>query len=604
MKSTYCRRYRRKSSDSKGGRMFKKDSLQEQAFFAAPSNQSFFKPNTAIQRKCADCEAEDKHVKRRSAPQEEEKKMHKKEEDKELHRIADSKEKEDEKKIQKRGNKEEEEKKVHRKEANSSISDNSSTGTYISSLHSRGQALPAEVQHFFGKKMGSDFSGVKIHTGTEAEQSAKEVNAKAYTIGNNIVFNEGQYNFESGEGKKLLAHELAHVIQQSEAPLFIHRDPLVDAGVPIPAGVPEKSAIDQELEKIWYEKGKAAFFERLRHLTPGQYNDTDTFVFILDSLQGDEKWLASGILSWGPETQWSFDLKIELELKNLPQSKGFAGVLPIIQKANPDQKRFVLEHQLREMKNKFTKPEFAKILVELNIVTLIKGASDTQKQWILGDDDLMRLLKQELTAADFSSITSELFNLSFLPAGKIRDATIDLYFSAEAIDKNTALQIINGHMGVYYIEDLQQPAKVNDEVKAAGLDPTVYTVYFEPPANKNKMFVQRNADATTSMDSTKIFVSKAIAAATITLKLVHETSHAINKDNSTADDSIARYNGEFRAYWLGEYRSVVNLTDRANQIKTHILADYPKLKAKYNSDAIFKALVDTHVSPDGNVTNQ
>jgi hypothetical protein len=62
--------------------------------------------------------------------------------------------------------------------------------------------------------MGYDFSNVKIHTDKEATDSAKGINAKAYTIGNNVVFNEGQYNTESGDGKRLMAHELAHVVQQ------------------------------------------------------------------------------------------------------------------------------------------------------------------------------------------------------------------------------------------------------------------------------------------------------------------------------------------------------------------------------------------------------
>ena len=62
--------------------------------------------------------------------------------------------------------------------------------------------------------MGYDFSNVKVHTDKEAVESAKAVNAKAYAVGNNVVFNEGQYNDESSEGKKLMAHELTHVLQQ------------------------------------------------------------------------------------------------------------------------------------------------------------------------------------------------------------------------------------------------------------------------------------------------------------------------------------------------------------------------------------------------------
>jgi hypothetical protein len=61
--------------------------------------------------------------------------------------------------------------------------------------------------------MGYDFSNVKIHTEEAAARSAKAINAKAYTTNNHIVFNEGQYNPASAEGKKLIAHELTHIMQ-------------------------------------------------------------------------------------------------------------------------------------------------------------------------------------------------------------------------------------------------------------------------------------------------------------------------------------------------------------------------------------------------------
>ena len=193
MKFSYAHRYRRHTPTSRESTISKKDNQSEHTFFAAPSNQSFFKPNTVIQRKCAHCEGEDKQIKRMNAP--EEKKMHKKE-DKELHRTTDHKE---------------DDKKLARKEATQS----DTTSTYIHSLGGKGQSLPDNAQHFFGERMEHDFSGVKVHTGTEAAQSAKAVNAKAYTVDDHIVFNKGQYNPSSHEGKKLLAHELAHVVQNN-----------------------------------------------------------------------------------------------------------------------------------------------------------------------------------------------------------------------------------------------------------------------------------------------------------------------------------------------------------------------------------------------------
>jgi hypothetical protein len=119
--------------------------------------------------------------------------------------------KEEEKKLQRQPEKKEEEKKLQRKKNDSST--NTVANNYYSSI-SGGQNLPKDVNQFYATKMGHDFSDVKIHTGNEAATSANEINARAYTKGNNIVFNEGEYNPSTSKGKKLLAHELTHVIQQ------------------------------------------------------------------------------------------------------------------------------------------------------------------------------------------------------------------------------------------------------------------------------------------------------------------------------------------------------------------------------------------------------
>lgn len=105
--------------------------------------------------------------------------------------------------------------KVQKKEAGTATTPGNGAGSYISTLNGKGHALSPKDNHFFSSKMGYDFSDVKVHTDKEAAESAKGINARAYTIGNNIVFNEGQYNTGSGEGKNLMAHELVHVMQQN-----------------------------------------------------------------------------------------------------------------------------------------------------------------------------------------------------------------------------------------------------------------------------------------------------------------------------------------------------------------------------------------------------
>jgi len=66
-----------------------------------------------------------------------------------------------------------------------------------------------------GQRFGHDFSQVRVHTGTAAEQSARDVNAHAYTVGHNIVFGSGRFAPGTHDGRRLLAHELTHVVQQS-----------------------------------------------------------------------------------------------------------------------------------------------------------------------------------------------------------------------------------------------------------------------------------------------------------------------------------------------------------------------------------------------------
>lgn len=85
-------------------------------------------------------------------------------------------------------------------------------------LRSPGQPLDAATRAFMEPRFGHDFSNVRVHTDTTAAESARAVNALAYTVGPNVVFDTGQYTPEASEGKRLLAHELAHVVQQGPQP--------------------------------------------------------------------------------------------------------------------------------------------------------------------------------------------------------------------------------------------------------------------------------------------------------------------------------------------------------------------------------------------------
>ncbi|HEX8489435.1 MAG TPA: DUF4157 domain-containing protein, partial [Chthoniobacterales bacterium] len=81
-------------------------------------------------------------------------------------------------------------------------------------LRSPGQPLDSATRASMDRRFGYDFSRVRVHSGATADRSAQELNAKAYTVGHNLVFGAAQFAPGTDSGRKLLAHELAHVVQQ------------------------------------------------------------------------------------------------------------------------------------------------------------------------------------------------------------------------------------------------------------------------------------------------------------------------------------------------------------------------------------------------------
>jgi hypothetical protein len=85
----------------------------------------------------------------------------------------------------------------------------------INDIRSRGSSsLDAGTKKFMEFRFGYDFSNVRIHADERSARSANSIRALAYTVGNDIVFGKGQYNTSTIEGKRLVAHELAHIVQQ------------------------------------------------------------------------------------------------------------------------------------------------------------------------------------------------------------------------------------------------------------------------------------------------------------------------------------------------------------------------------------------------------
>ncbi|WP_312078193.1 DUF4157 domain-containing protein [Chryseobacterium sp.] len=95
----------------------------------------------------------------------------------------------------------------------------------INSGKGGGNSMDDEVKTFMENRFGLDFSDIRIHTGSEAVQMSKELNAHAFAVGNDIYFNEGKYSPNSDSGKHLLAHELTHTVQQGSKTM-VQREPI------------------------------------------------------------------------------------------------------------------------------------------------------------------------------------------------------------------------------------------------------------------------------------------------------------------------------------------------------------------------------------------
>src|SRR5262249_39868827 len=94
-------------------------------------------------------------------------------------------------------------------------------------LQEPGRPLDPGSRQFFESRFGYEFGRVRVHTGSQAAASAESLGARAYTLGADIVFGAHEFAPETAEGRKLIAHELTHVVQQggggTGAPAMIQR---------------------------------------------------------------------------------------------------------------------------------------------------------------------------------------------------------------------------------------------------------------------------------------------------------------------------------------------------------------------------------------------
>ncbi|OJX39288.1 MAG: hypothetical protein BGO87_04715 [Flavobacteriia bacterium 40-80] len=190
--------------------------------------------------------------------------------------------------------------KCQEKEAVQAKSNGAASGSNLSAQLTAskggGTSMAPETQQEMGSGFGADFSDVKIHTGTSAVQMSKSIGAQAFTHGKDIYFNNGKYAPGTTSGKHLLAHELAHTIQQKAVPGINivqrqaekpKRDPKADAQtiVSLLEGWTD-SVESHQIYKIFQSSSSGNTLQILSYLKDGTFSSTTGWDMV-EWLMGD-----------------------------------------------------------------------------------------------------------------------------------------------------------------------------------------------------------------------------------------------------------------------------------------------------------------------------
>ena len=185
----------------------------------------------------------------------------------------------------------------------------------IGNLHNDGEPLPRSERAFFESRIGVDFSDVRIHRSVRAAESARNLNARAFTLGRNIVFGSGQYRPGSLVGKRLLAHELTHVVQQSalHSRNTIQRELIYGAAYPRPYKQDEQEIRNAEAGN--WSPASIDFRTSVKHSGGGQ--GKSTFRSFLKYIDSKQKGSISELGLLGHANSSNFGLSGKVEGKNV-----------------------------------------------------------------------------------------------------------------------------------------------------------------------------------------------------------------------------------------------------------------------------------------------
>lgn len=152
-----------------------------------------------------------------------------------------------------------------------------------------GEPLPNDTRNFMERAFGADFSDVRVHADEQAAEMNRGIRARAFTYGSNIYFNKGEFVPESHKGRKLLAHELAHVVQQNEnthaSVQCNEEDAGSEFGVQLGELLPESAVTEGPVQSETIEKA-LAYLATVRQIITDVHNDVNTLINLVDQFEG------------------------------------------------------------------------------------------------------------------------------------------------------------------------------------------------------------------------------------------------------------------------------------------------------------------------------
>ncbi len=186
----------------------------------------------------------------------------------------------------------------------------------IHGLIGRGRPLEESMRTFFEPRFGHDFSRVRVHADTKADMLNRMLSARAFTTGQDIFFRQGEYNPCSSDGKKLLAHELTHVVQQSGGGNEIlsrkekeaNEPEIIDVSDDTVYRVSDKNAIKRTPPSALKSTGKIPWDSQVK-IKKRYEKDSASFVFVAKA--------------YGDKGDWGWTSESNIEVSDVPTEERY-----------------------------------------------------------------------------------------------------------------------------------------------------------------------------------------------------------------------------------------------------------------------------------------